>query len=117
MVMIMQGGEILKLIGYTRIQDTHDGPEERHPTYIIVTAHTQTDKILIAQNGDAFEQVGVIGFRDPDDRYNIQSHKTYIQVSKERLAEIKAEGETLPYGVGALFADAMKRYIEGGLKL
>lgn len=120
MAMIMQGGEMLKLVGATRIRDTHDGAEETHPTYILVSSRAPMDKILVAKKGDAFEQVGVIGFREPNDRYSIESHKTYIQVPKERVnpkTHLTDNESALPYGAENVFLDAMKKYIKENGKL
>lgn len=123
MAMIMQGGEMLKLVGVTCIRDAHDGTEEKHPTYILVSSrapHAPMDKILVAQKGDAFEQVGVIGFRDPNDRYSIESHKTYIQVPKERVdpkTNLTDDESDLCQDAGSVFLNAMKKYMKDGFKL
>lgn len=119
MAEIMQGGEIFKLIGST-VQSNNSGKVERFPTYIRIFSYTDANQILIAKAGDAFLEIGSIGHRDPNDRYNIEkmvTHKTYIQVPASQVSKKtkRSETETAALeGISDVFADIFKQYIKNG---
>lgn len=56
-------------------------------------------------------QVGVIGFRDPEDRYKIT--KT-VPLYEEATEELQENEERMLRDAGKLFAQKMKQYIDGG---